>query len=485
MNKKKSDILYTEKVLTGISRYILYISLLAVPLYMPNGYFGLIEAKAKCYSCFVIPALLVSIILIVVNTIMKLMNKDPTLPVVRGSSVFFVCISGWALFSSYCSTDRISSFYGTRGWAMGSMMTVLLVACSWVISGHLKFNINLMLPVTAVNVPIFLMAIVQAAGIDLFHLLESIPPLYCSTIGQKNSFSGYLCLLLPLFWGFYAVCTTYFSKIIYAVFSLLGFLCIILCDSDSVYAGIGFACLFMIPFYLESAQKAKRAGELLLLFGLCQIFVSSFPIFESKISGMGDISKWMASIPCAAGVLTAGIILYFAARNMQRGHYEKVLKALVIVSETALVMVIALLVVYTKKHFNDSWGSSRGMIWRVTSEEFRKLSTVRKWIGVGPDLLAVPYNAIRNKMNINLLAAHSEPLQILLTQGITGFVLYLLFWGYLFFLYIKGKVWKEKRASFFFPLAAYFGQSLLCSVYPITGILYSVMVGIYLEQIEK
>ena len=69
MNKKKSDILYTEKVLTGISRYILYISLLAVPLYMPNGYFGLIEAKAKCYSCFVIPALLVSIILIVVNTI--------------------------------------------------------------------------------------------------------------------------------------------------------------------------------------------------------------------------------------------------------------------------------------------------------------------------------------------------------------------------------------------------------------------------------
>ena len=125
------------------------------------------------------------------------------------------------------------------------------------------------------------------------------------------------------------------------------------------------------------------------------------------------------------------------------------------------------------------------MIWRVTSEEFRKLSTVRKWIGVGPDLLAVPYNAIRNKMNINLLAAHSEPLQILLTQGITGFVLYLLFWGYLFFLYIKGKVWKEKRASFFFPLAAYFGQSLLCSVYPITGILYSVMVGIYLEQIEK
>ena len=38
---------------------------------------------------------------------------------------------------------------------------------------------------------------------------------------------------------------------------------------------------------------------------------------------------------------------------------------------------------------------------------------------------------------------------------------------------------------FFFPLAVYFGQSLFCSVYPVTAVMFSVMTGLFLAYYRK
>ena len=108
----------------------------------------------------------------------------------------------------------------------------------------------------------------------------------------------------------------------------------------------------------------------------------------------------------------------------------------------------------------------------------------RKLTGIGPEMLAMIYSALRTEQRINIVSAHSDPLQVLFAQGIVGAVLYLLFWGYLLYLFIFKKLWRDNRAIFFFPIAAYWGQSLFCSVYPVTGVLFSVMAGLYLGQVE-
>ena len=84
----------------------------------------------------------------------------------------------------------------------------------------------------------------------------------------------------------------------------------------------------------------------------------------------------------------------------------------------------------------------------------------------------------------NVVTAHSDIMQVLLTQGIVGLTLYIAFWGYLTALFFRKKIWKSNTAVFFFPLAAYWGQSLFCTVYPVTAVAFSFMAGLYLRYTE-
>ena len=95
-------------------------------------------------------------------------------------------------------------------------------------------------------------------------------------------------------------------------------------------------------------------------------------------------------------------------------------------------------------------------------------------------MLAIVYAPLRVSHRINVVSAHCEPLQVLLTQGIVGLALYCVFWGALAVSFLKGRRWEREEAVLFFPRAAYFGQSLFCSAYPVTAVLFSAAAGLYL-----
>ena len=107
-----------------------------------------------------------------------------------------------------------------------------------------------------------------------------------------------------------------------------------------------------------------------------------------------------------------------------------------------------------------------------------------KLIGIGPELLIVLYKDIRDASGLTVVSAHCEPLQVLLTQGIVGLGLYFAYWGYMLKLFFGRKLWKTSTAPFFFPLAAYWGQSIFCSVYPVTAVLFSFVSGMYIRAAE-
>jgi hypothetical protein len=52
-------------------------------------------------------------------------------------------------------------------------------------------------------------------------------------------------------------------------------------------------------------------------------------------------------------------------------------------------------------------------------------------------------------------------------------------------LFFEKKLWRRRSAIFFFPLAAYWGQSLFCTVYPITAVVFSIMTGLYIKNAES
>lgn len=352
----------------------------------------------------------------------------------------------------------------------------------------LQIGIAVFLTVHAI---ILLFAILQEAGVDLFGLLTGLDHhyiySYLSTIGQKNCFAGYLCLLLPLFWGYFMECKVKIRTAVCAGFCAAGFLCAALIDSDSVYAGFGFCLLFLMPFVLYRRARARRGAILILLFGGSLTVAGSFPVFSDRVSHMEGISATMLSRPCAIAVLAAGaLLLLYSTRCMpeDREGGDRRTKMLLFLLEALVLTAAAGAVIYTALHFSDDWGTNRGLIWRTGWEQFLQYSLLRKIAGIGPGMLPVTYAVLRVNPGINVVSAHCEPLHILLTQGIIGLFLYLLLWSRFLLLWVRNHLWKDRRAILFCPLAAFFGSSLFCPLYPVTAAFFSVIAGLYLQAAE-
>ena len=468
-----------------IAIYIGAVSAVCVPLYMRNHYFSLIEAKAALYVYSVMPAV---IIWIAVNAVEDIRDKDANrlLRTMKDPAVLLPVLVGiWALFSALLSDDISLSMWGTVGWCVGGLMTAVLTLSTIIISKDLQFHQNMVIPVIAVSVLNCIIATVQSAGIDVFGLLEGIEGTfrytYMGTIGQKNSFAGYLCLTLPLFWGFFMACKGRVSLLLYGIAAFAGFLGIISSESDSVYAGIGICVMFILPFVFASEQHMKRGSILMFMYGCCLLIIRCLPIYTVKAARIKEISKKLLQRPVAAGICIAGVVLYFAGWKLIGEKESKRNKAILMAIEIIMIAGICVAVYRTAGKFNDDWGTRRGLIWRIGWEQFRDFPLRQKITGIGPEMLMLVYGPIRRKLSRNVVTAHSEPLQVLLSQGIVGLALYLVFWGYLVYLFFKKKLCRKNEAVFFFPLAAYWGQSLFCTVYPITAVLFSVTAGMYLK----
>ena len=471
------------------------VSCILIPLFMRHGYYSLIYWKSRAYLYAAIPAVAVVAVVEAADLFLKLTRRTDKaagklknkVPIKKPpvSVVLLLFIAAWSLFCSYMSQNPGLSMMGTAGWSMGSLMTTVLVLSTIIVSRYFDLKPYMLFAVMAVNIIINGFAIIQSAGIDLFGLLKNIDKkqvyTFLSTIGQKNSYSGYLCLLLPFFWGAFMTCKDRITELLYGIFAVFGFMGIIVAESDSTYAGIGICILFMLLYVFGSEQYVKRSSILLILYGACLMAVRYLPVFSGKIARFKGVSKAMIGKPVAEILCISGILLYFLGWKIIGGKWGKYI---LIAIELVLLAGIGYYAANTAVHFNDKWGTRRGLIWRVGWEQFLKFPLRNKLIGIGPELLIVLYKDIRDASGLTVVSAHCEPLQVLLTQGIVGLGLYFAYWGYLLKLFFSKKLWKTSIAPFFFPLAAYWGQSIFCSVYPVTGVLFSFVSGMYIRAAE-
>ena len=485
-----------NKVRKIIAAYVGIVSTMIVPLYMRNGYFYLIHAKAEAYLYSMLPAI-AAMAVVFLNSCLTGKAKTEKSPEQRRAGrrfgpervdpgVIILSVIGlWSLISTCLSYNPRLSFMGTMGWSVGSLMTIVLIGGSIIIHKYFDYKSNMMIPVIIVNLLIFLIAVLQSAGIDVLDLWRGLDKkeyfAYISTIGQKNSFSGYLCLILPLIWGFFAACKDRKSEILYGIISLMGFMCVVFAESDSTYAGIGICLIFMIPFAFLSEKHFKKSALMLSMHGCCLLIAGYFPVFYEKTKRYKGISKLMLKRPLAGAICVTGMVLYFVGWKALQKDTKRRRRIAVIILELVIIGAICAMIVHNVQIFDDNWGTKRGMAWKTAWGAFRNFSLERKLVGVGPEMQAVVFHTIRKKTGRNFVTAHCEPLQVLISQGIVGIILYMVFWTYLLYLYWKRKLWTKNEAVFFFPLAAYWGQSIFCSVYPVTAALFSVLSGAYLN----
>ncbi len=457
-----------------------------IPLYMENGYLNLTQAKAHALYMVVVAAATVFIIsLFCTNKDKRTTDNAPRLNgldfIVLG---FALALSVSALFSQYIA----EAFWGNAGWNVGTLTMLLLILMYFIVSRYYKSQINAWLFALAANVIIFLLTIIHSMGIDVLGLHANINPkqfyLYVSTVGNVNWLSGYLCMILPLLFVFFLLSTERTSMILYGAALILGILNILLCASESVFAGIWLCTFFALPFVCKESRHIQRLGALILAFGVCSLWIGVFPLFAAKRNSVNGLFSVILNWKTALIICLLGCLCCFVLPILWKKMSERLRRQVVIFLEIAIFLSSLVLLYNAFNSYSDSWGSYRGKIWNASIDLFQNFRLKDRLIGVGPELLVHYYDGLTS-YSLIVLTAHNEWLQWLLTTGVSGAVLWCSVFLWLMISYFRSHCWEQGKIAFFLPLTAYLGQAMVNSPNAMNIALFYLFLALYQNNIRK
>ena len=277
---------------------------------------------------------------------------------------FALALSVSALFSQYIA----EAFWGNAGWNVGTLTMLLLILMYFIVSRYYKSQINAWLFALAANVIIFLLTIIHSMGIDVLGLHANINPkqfyLYVSTVGNVNWLSGYLCMILPLLFVFFLLSTERTSMILYGAALILGILNILLCASESVFAGIWLCTFFALPFVCKESRHIQRLGALILAFGVCSLWIGVFPLFAAKRNSVNGLFSVILNWKTALIICLLGCLCCFFLPSLWKKMPAQMYRRIVILLEIAMFLSLLALLYSFFNSYNDSWGNYRGRIWK-------------------------------------------------------------------------------------------------------------------------
>lgn len=451
-----------------VSDLIFFLCLVIIPLYCEYFYFNMSQAKGHVYMIGVFFLLLSAAIITIVCHFRKENNTTTSR---RGSLLFFekilIIFGGIALLSSIFSESFPYAFWGTLGWSVGSYTIITLILIyflltKWTDRQRISFYKKMLIFSSFLVLTI---GILHSAGIDVLFMHEGIyePQWfdYLSTIGHKNWYVGYLSLIFPFFYMSFLKAQKKKERWVYGCMVELSLWNIILCDSDGIYLALAFCSLFIVPLFKKSSSYIRDTGLVITGYGLALLLIGQLPVFAPKVLSMEGISLQLLSMPLSFSIFAAGVLVSIILKKhpIEEAGRNRL--------STFLIILLTLLLLgylgYTLFHFDDSWGTYRGEIWKTSMEIYRNFPLRSKLIGVGPEMLKDYYASLSAHRSLVVLVSHSEPIQILLTMGLTGFLCWVLGWGSLMYHYVKNTFTEPEQMAYYLPMMAYFAQSLVNS----------------------
>lgn len=465
------------------------------PLFMENGYLNLTQAKAHALYMTALPAAIAFAISLLCakksrHGISSAAKEDAAnkVPKLNGLDIillgFALTLSVSALFSRHIA----EAFWGNAGWYVGTAAMLTLILMYFIVSRYYRLQINAWLFVLITNILIFLLTVIHSMGIDVLGLHDNIDPkqlyLYVSTVGNVNWLSGYLCIILPVFFVFFMLSTERNSLILYGIALILGIINILLCASESIFVGIWACTFFALPFICKESRRIQRLGALILACGICSLGIGLFPSFAAKRETVNGIFSIILDWRTALIICLLGCLCCFILPSLWKKMPERMCKRIVILLETAMFLSLLALLFHFFGSYNESWGNYRGKIWNASVDLFQNLGFKDKLIGVGPELLGYYYDGLTS-YSLIVLTAHNELLQWLLTTGILGAALWCSVFLWLIISYIRSRCWEQGGIAFFLPLTAYLGQAMVNSPNAMNIALFYLFLALYRNTVCK
>lgn len=493
-----------------IVQIYLFLMLGVFPLYYQNGYYNMGDAK---YEFFKISAMAMLGILSVLFVFKNLSNVKINKYMISMQDMA-VCVYGISAVISFAvSSYRESVWIGSHEWYMGLFSQLLFVGIYFAVSrSDIKISWNMII-LSFTGTIVFLIAYLHRFSIDPLGLYEGISEGYwlkfLGTIGNANWYSSYICVVLPVMIGIYV----FLDKRIMALPVFLGVASAVTQNSDSVYVGMGLCAIFILWFSFENPQSLLRCLETFLIALMAAKFTGflqvSFPEKSIAVSAIsteitqGEITKYMFCV----------VLLLYAFLRLFVSEWEKLtdslryIRKIIFIFLGGLVLSILLLMwlVSTGKlvlasgflanigyfQFGDSWGSTRGIIWKYAVHIFREYSLKMKLFGCGPDAL-MWYSAEFYSTEVPaiwgdavLTNVHNEWLNMLVNTGVIGAVSYL---SIFIVSIIRGIChWKKNPLllSFAAAVLGYMGHNFFCFQQVVCTPLIFIIMGMAENEIVR
>jgi len=344
------------------------------------------------------------------------------------------------------------TLYGNTGRYCGLFLLLCCGASFGIISlGALDGRMSAALAVAAACV-ISILGILNVSGIDPFGFYIRIEPsqisIFLSTIGNIDFFGAYLAMLFPLA----GACAVFAQRrrvsLCCGTASFLLACGIAASRSDSALAALSLACLMLAACSGDSIIRLKRA--LLIMLLACAAIPAIRPIlqngkWEINYTGVQKMLCDTGMIWCICLMIAALFIFCHLAerKGVRPPDSRRLLRTVFVLLGIAAILLLSCSVYFTFIapsaelgafsaifRFDDEWGTRRGFVYRCSIKAFTEFSLLEKVFGGGVDCarqILTPYFDDASMLKYGTFNdAHCQPLQYLLTTGITGAVSFIL-----------------------------------------------------------
>lgn len=371
--------------------------------------------------------------------------------------VFTAAVS--TIFSAYKEMavfGEITAGSYTHGRNNGLLLFLAYAAVYFLVSRAYRYREHIFIAMAVTSAFVCLIAVLNSFYIDplnmfeLFKNDEKILKDFLTTIGNKNMFSTYICVTLPVMFAM-SVCTKKLAcRLVYLGSSALSIMAMIVCDSDSAVLGTAaFLAVLLVAYSRDISRLKKYFLGITVMLGSAKLLG-----IISRLAN--DNHKELSAIPykiihsdrmyIVLAFLAAVTIAVYILDSKKPGIKLSKVVPVVIGSliGAAVLGVIGAVIYYsaidTKTdlgglesvlRFNKAWGTHRGIMWIDSMKIFGDASIFEKLFGSGPESFYFKFQPYFPDLyefgDGSTDAAHNEYIQYLINLGILGLGSYLAF----------------------------------------------------------
>lgn len=476
MQKEKANLNLLQRIIEYLTTIFALLLVVGLPFYLKYGYYNIDFAKWDFFRFITIGTirnniripgiLLIAAILEIINILSQYIfnHKKPS---IKNLNIFLFLYLIVVTISNFFSFDRWVGFYGYDGWYMGLLAQYAFGLEYYFVKRYFNPKKEYLYLFIGVPIIVFLLVILNRFWIYIPpFLMRDIPRdtlvNFVSTIGNINWFASYMAVTVPVPFILFVCSEDSELRTLSFIAIIISGMTLVLQNSESIL-------LALVPVMIALFLYSFKIKQMLLRFILlCALLFASFLgigilrrfVFINHVPLDKRFELLCFSIyPAIALCLFVGTYLLIK-KDIPQDSLPRLKKrstyVLIIVGGLVLLYILLNNILHLPESyqiglltFNDSWGTNRGEIWRISIQTMQRMfheNPLRIIFGAGPDNYKfAAYYFCFDEVNVHwfseiLANAHNEWLNALVNYGIVG-------GGFYFAFFISGlsKIIKNRR----------------------------------------